>query len=136
MVARRIVFAQPEDRLGSEIARLMMEPSETRERLSNNTFVWRKDDDPVGCLELALEAAPAGEAAESKLRAAVKTGNIGGYTDSEQLDNAVLNGAMSDEDASVLRRFMVDDFPQDIGRNASESPREASVTPLDGTYSG
>ena len=84
IVIRLIVFpwgrvlSEPEDRLGSEIAQLMMEPSETRERLSNNTFVWRKEDDPVGCLELALEAAPAGEAAESKLRAAINAGNIGG----------------------------------------------------------
>ena len=37
-----------------------MEPSETRERKSDNSFVWRKEDDPVGSLELALEAAPAG----------------------------------------------------------------------------
>jgi acyl-CoA dehydrogenase len=138
------VYSEPEDRLGSEIARIMMEPSEARERLSDNTFVWRKQDDPVGCLELALEAAPAGEAAESKLRSAIKAGNIGGYTESEQLDNAISSGAMTEDDASALRRFwtlrrqciMVDDFPKDIGRNIVASPHDASVAPLDGTYSG
>lgn len=138
------VYSEPEDQLGSEIARIMMEPSEARERLSDNTFVWRKQDDPVGCLELALEAAPAGEAAESKLRSAIKAGNIGGYTESEQLDNAISSGAMTEDDASALRRFwtlrrqciMVDDFPKDIGRNIVASPHDASVAPLDGTYSG
>jgi acyl-CoA dehydrogenase len=137
------VFSEPEDRLGSEIARLMMEPSETRERLSDNSFVWRKEDDPVGCLELALEAAPAGEAAETKLRAVIKADNIDGFTESEQLDNALHSGAMTDEEANALRRFwklrrrciMVDDFPKEIGRNNRESPHDAVVTPLDGTYS-
>jgi acyl-CoA dehydrogenase len=137
------VFSEPEDRLGSEIARLMMEPSETRERLCNNSFVWRKEDDPVGCLELALEAAPAGEAAETKLRAVIKADNIDGFTESEQLDNALHSGAMTDEEANALRRFwklrrrciMVDDFPKEIGRNTRESPPDAGVTPLDGTYS-
>jgi acyl-CoA dehydrogenase len=137
------VFSEPEDRLGSEIAHLMMEPSEARERLCDNTFVWLKEDDPVGCLELALEAAPAGEAAEAKLRAAIKNGDIGGYTESEQLDNALHSGSMTDEDASALRRFwklrqqciMVDDFPREIGRNTQELRDDATVTPLDGTYS-
>lgn len=137
-------FSEPEDRLGSEIAQLMMQPSEARERLTNNTFVWRKEEDPVGCLELALEAVPAGEAAEEKLRAAIKSGDIGGHTESEQLDNALNSGAMTQDDADVLRRFwhlrrlciMVDDFPKDIGRNARASAQGATVTPLDGTYSG
>ena len=138
------VFSEPEDRLGSEIAALMMEPSAARDRLTDNTFIWRKEDDPVGCLELALEAAPAGEAAETKFRAAIKSGDIGGYTESEQLDNAINGGAMTEDDAKALRRFwklrrqciMVDDFPKDIGRNARVSPDEATVRPLDGTYSG
>jgi hypothetical protein len=138
--------------LGEQIAnreysvelRQLIETLEWSASLSDNTFVWRKQDDPVGCLELALEAAPAGEAAESKLRSAIKAGNIGGYTESEQLDNAISSGAMTEDDASALRRFwtlrrqciMVDDFPKDIGRNIVASPHDASVAPLDGTYSG
>jgi hypothetical protein len=121
----------------------MMEPSDARDRLTNDIFIWRKEEDPVGCLELALEAAPTGEAAESKFRTAIKSGDIGGYTASEQLDNAVKSGAMTKDDENVLRRFwqlrrqciMVDDFPKDIGRNARVSPDKATVTPLDGTYS-
>jgi hypothetical protein len=50
---------------------------------------------------------------------------------------------MTDEEANALRRFwklrrrciMVDDFPKEIGRNNRESPHDAVVTPLDGTYS-
>jgi acyl-CoA dehydrogenase len=118
-------FSAPEDRIGTEIARLMMQPSEARDRLTNNTFVWRREDDPVGCLELALDAVPEGEAAEAKLRALVKAGKVEGYTESEQLEQAVEAGEFGADDAAALRRFwtlrriciMVDDFPHDVGRN-------------------
>ncbi len=139
------VYSAPGDRLGTEIARLMMQPSEARERLTNNTFVWRKEDDPVGCLELALDAVAAGEAAESKLRALVKAGSVAGYTESEQLERAVEAGELAEDDVVALRHFwklrrsciMVDDFPRDFGRHASgETSGQAEVTALDGTYSG
>ena len=73
----------------------------------------------------------------------IKADNIGGFTESEQLDNALHSGAMTDEEANALRLFwklrrrciMVDDFPKEIGRNTRESPHDAVVTPLDGTYS-
>jgi len=120
------VFAPPRDRLGVDIARLMMESGEARERLSNNTFVWRREDDPVGCLELAMDAVAGGEAAETKLRTLIKAGTVDAYTDEEKLDQAVANGALDDAEAIALRRFwelrrrciMVDDFEHDIGRNA------------------
>jgi acyl-CoA dehydrogenase len=140
-------FSAPDDRIGTEISRLMMQPSEARERLTNNTFVWRKENDPVGCLELALEAVPEGEAAEAKLRALVKAGTVDGYSERQQLDRAVQAGEFAPDDAAVLRRFwklrrnciMVDDFPRDVGRNEREgtttSPGE-EVAALDGTYSG
>jgi acyl-CoA dehydrogenase len=138
------VFSEPQDRLGAEIARLMMQPSEARDRLTNNTFVWRKEDDAVGCLELALDAVADGEAAEAKLRALVKAGTVTAYTEGEQLELAVAAGALAESEALVLRRFwklrrrciMVDDFAHDIGRNIRQtSANKAPVAALDGTYS-
>ncbi len=137
------VFDWPGDELGHKIGQLMMEPSQARDRLTNNTFVPRHQDDPVGCLELAFEAAPSGDAAEAKLRSAAKAEVVSGFTDEERLASAVEKGALTQEEAAALRRFwslrraciMVDDFPHDIGR-AAATPREtATVTPLDGTYS-
>ena len=139
------VFRAPEDRLGTEIAQLMMRESETRDRLTNNTFVWRKEDDPVGCLELALEAAPESEEIERKLRGLVKAGKVGGNTESEQLDQAVAAGEISAAEMSALRRFqalrrrciMVDDFPPEVGRNARQAAAEHQmVAARDGTYDG
>ncbi len=136
------VFTPPQDRLGSEIARLMMESCEARERLTSNTFVWRTESDPVGCLELALDAAEAGEAAEAKLRSAVKAGTVSAYTDAGQLELALSAGALDEAETAALRRFrelrrrciMVDDFAHDIGRNAQQTSSEkAPVVALDGT---
>lgn len=138
------VFTGPDDQLGSAVARLMMEPSETRDRLTNNTFIWRNEDDPVGCLELALEAVAEGEAVETKLRNLAKTGAVEGYTEGEQLESAVATAQLAEAEASALRRFwtlrrrciMVDDFSHDIGRNARQpAPERAAAEALDGTYS-
>jgi acyl-CoA dehydrogenase len=121
------VFKAPHDRLGHEIAKLMMEPGEARDRLTANTFIYRREEDPVGRLELALEAAPAADAIEAKLRAAAKAATVSGWTDEERLDSAVDKGILSREEATTLRRFwnlrraciMVDDFPQEVGRAAA-----------------
>lgn len=137
------VFAAPHDDLGHAIARIMMEPSQARDRLVNNTFVWLDESDPVGRLELALEATPAGETVEAKLRSAARAGIVSGYTDQAQLEQAVRQGVITQDEAAALRRFwklrrdciMVDDFPHDIGRIASVPKATATVTALDGTYS-
>jgi len=138
-------FTPPDDRLGSAIARVMMQSCEARERLANNTFVWRTESDPVGCLELALDAVADGEAAEAKLRALVKAGTVAAYTEAGQIEQALAAGALDAIEAAALRRFrdlqrrciMVDDFDNDIGRNVRQaSPRKASVVALDGTTAG
>ena len=139
------VFAPPGDKLTSAIAQLMMESGEARERLVNNTFVWRREDDPVGCLELALESVAAGEAAEAKLRVLVKAGKVDAYTEDEQLEQALADGVLDAEDGAALKRFrelrrrciMVDDFEHDIGRrDRREDARAVALTALDGTHNG
>jgi acyl-CoA dehydrogenase len=138
-------FTAPQDRLSTEIARLMMQPSESRDRLTNNTFVWRREDDPVGCLELALEAVPEGEEAEAKLRGLVRSGSVTGYTEEAQLEQALAAGEFSEEEAALLRRFrvlrrnciMVDDFPIDVGCNVDLAQGgQAQMPARDGTYDG
>ena len=128
------VFDAPGDELGHWIARLMMEPSAARDRLTSNIFIQRREDDPVGRLELALEAAPAADVIEAKLRAAARAGTATGLTDEARLDLAVDKGILDRDEAAALRRFwtlrraciMVDDFPQDIGRAAA---RESAPAP-------
>ena len=118
----------------------MLESSPTRERVTSNVFVMRHENDPVGRLELALLAAPAGEATEGKIRSAMKAGVITGLTEPARVASAVEKGIISAVEASQFQQFsalrhgciMVDDFPHDIGRlQATREP--ASVTSFGST---
>jgi Acyl-CoA dehydrogenase, C-terminal, bacterial type len=100
-------------------------------------FVLRHEDDPVGRLELAMQAAPAGEATEAKIRSAMKAGVIAGLTEQARIAAAVEKGIISTGEGAQFQQFsalrrgciMVDDFPHDIGRvQTVRAP--ASVTTL------
>jgi acyl-CoA dehydrogenase len=125
-------FAPPHDYLGHQIATLLLESTQTRERLTANVFVPRQEDDPVGRLELALQAAPAAEATEAKIRSAMRAGVISGLTEETRTAAAIGKGIISTEEAAQFRRFsalrraciMVDDFPHDVGR--AQAVREAA----------
>jgi hypothetical protein len=116
---------------------LLLESSPTRDRLTSNVFVLRHQDDPVGRLELAMQAAPAGEATESKIRSATRAGVISGLTEEVRIVAAIEKGIISTGEATQFRQFsalrrgciMVDDFPRDIGRTQI-AHEPASVTAL------
>ncbi len=117
-------FSAPRDHLGHEIAKLLLEHSATRERLTSNVFLLRHEDDPVGRLELAMQAAVAGEATEARIRNAVRAGVVDGMTEQARVMAAVEKGIISPSEATQFQQFsklrrsciMVDDFPHDIGR--------------------
>jgi acyl-CoA dehydrogenase len=121
------VFSAPSDHRGHQVARLLLEPSQARDRLTANMFLHKHEDDPVGRLELAMQAAPAGEAVEAKIRNAAKAGVISGFTEESRTASALEKGIISAEEAAQYRRFgalrraciMVDDFPHDVGRMQS-----------------
>jgi len=102
--------------------RLLLEPSQARARLTANMFCTTTRR-PGGRLELAMQAAPAGEAVEAKIRNAAQAGVISGFTEDSRTASAVEKGIISAEEAapipalSALRRacIMVDDFPHDVG---------------------
>ncbi len=141
-VLRRMIFplgrpyVVPSDKLGHKIATIMITPSETRERLTRNTFVDRSnEEDPLGALELALEASVAAEAIETKLRAAQKSGKLSARVPNEIIAQALAAGVVSHDEADLLARrdalrakvIRVDDFPQDFGIGNAE----AHVRPAD-----
>src|SRR6266581_779158 len=72
---RRIIFPRgrdyvvPSDRLGHEVARILIAPSAAGDRLTAGAYVAKSETDPLGCLEAALEAAIEAEAVEQKIRA-------------------------------------------------------------------
>jgi acyl-CoA dehydrogenase len=129
-ILRRLVFPKgltleaPSDAMGHKVAKLMLEPSEARDRLTRGIYSPRREDDAVGCLEIALDAAIAAEAVQAKLRAGKKSGLIDGRTADDLTERALEKGVITVADMEILRRakqltrkvIMVDDFPQDFGR--------------------
>ncbi len=130
---RRLVFPKgltliaPSDEMGHNVARLLLEPSAVRDRLTLGMYLPNKEDDVVGRLEFALRAAIAAEEVQTKIRNARKAGAIDGKSSEEQAKQALDLGLISAADLEVLARakalnrevIKVDDFPQDFGRSAS-----------------
>jgi acyl-CoA dehydrogenase len=102
------------DRLGHEVAKLMLSPSETRDRLTAGMFFERSEDDPVGLMELALEKVIAFEPIERKLGTVVNTSNM-----EKVLAKGLADGVINELEAETVREAMaitteaiaVDDFP-------------------------
>jgi acyl-CoA dehydrogenase len=125
-------FSAPSDALGQEVARLLIAPSATRDRLSAGIHLPRAESDPLGCLEAALEAAIRSEPIEAKIRAAQKSGLLGEGAPEELAQAAFAAKAISGEELSLLKRaaqlrnevIRVDDFPQDLGRSEAIRPTQ------------
>ena len=125
---RRILFplgrpyVVPSDALGHEVAKLLIEPSATRDRLTAGTYLAKGEADILGTLELALEAAIAAEPIERKVRDAQKAGRIGGEQGEALARAALAAGILAPEEHATLVRaarlrdaaIRVDDFPPDL----------------------
>jgi acyl-CoA dehydrogenase len=126
-------YVVPSDQLGHTVAKLLIEPSATRDRLTAGMFVSSSEENPVGAIELALAATLAAEPIEAKIRDAVKAGRLSVKAREDRIASAQAAGIISAEEASALRRAQrlvdkvvrVDDFPPDLG--ASEMRVSAAV---------
>jgi acyl-CoA dehydrogenase len=141
-VMRGIVFPLgrpyviPSDKLGHDVAKLLLEPSATRDRLTAGMHLPTTGSDPVSLIERALAATLESEPIEARIRAAAKEGRfdaklppgsgLEGLLERAQAANVVT----ADEAQRVLaarelvaKVIRVDDFPQDLG--ASEMQLDA-----------
>jgi acyl-CoA dehydrogenase len=131
---RRVVFPLgrpyqvPSDQLGHEVARLLLEPSGTRDRLTADMYLSPCADDPVALADRALVAALAAEPVEAKLRTAMRDGRLDaklppGAGLDELVTRAQAAGVLTGAEGSALlaardltaKVIRVDDFPQDLG---------------------
>ncbi|MDH5485818.1 MAG: acyl-CoA dehydrogenase, partial [Gammaproteobacteria bacterium] len=64
------------DKLGHKVARLLLEPSDTRDRLTRNIYWTENKDDAMGRLEYAFKRVLAAEDSERKIRDAMRIGLI------------------------------------------------------------
>jgi acyl-CoA dehydrogenase len=147
-VMRRVVFPLgrpyviPSDKLGHDVARLLIEPSETRDRLTAGVYLSQSSDNPLSQIERSLAAAIAAEPIEAKLRAAIKAGRIDAKLapgdGADALDaRAVDAGVITAAEAAALAKarelaadvIRVDDFAQDLGASDFKpAPAAVQVT--------
>ena len=136
-------YEVPADDLGHAVASLLIAPSATRDRLTANMHLAKSEDNAVGIVELALDAAIAAEPVEAKVRAALKAGTVaapnysGGGTALAAARHAREAGLISADELALLERrdtlrdaaVRVDDFPQDF-RNELPAAAELASAPL------
>lgn len=103
-------YVAPSDALGHDVAKRLIEPSATRDRLTAGMYLPQNEaeavNDAVGLVELALAATLAAESAEAKLRAAVKAQKLGAgktaINERERLYQAQQAGVLTSEEVALI----------------------------------
>ena len=139
LLLRRVVvfplgrpYVVPSDKLGHQVAELLLSPSPTRDRLTSDVHLPTDVEEPVGALEAALAATIAAEPVEALLKEARRLGRfdpkvlVSGDVD-EIWRVALQAGVISEQDYALVERrnqlrnkvIRVDDFPYDLGLKAA-----------------
>ena len=124
-LVRLIIFpfglphTEPSDKIVKAVARLLLDESECRDRLTHGVFISDRDD-ATGrvnkAFHLVLEAAPAERAIKNALKTSVNFENYEGL-----VKRATESGVITEEQATMVRlaqqacalAIAVDDFPQE-----------------------
>jgi acyl-CoA dehydrogenase len=135
---RGLTYSAPSDRLGSELAAIVMNPGEARDQLC--TFIYKAEEshNPLGQLQAALRLAPMCEAIEKRIRVeGVKSGRVTALDVPERIEQALAAEIISPAEAESLRaydaRIMdiigVDDFAAHELAAQAEPPIENRLKP-------
>ncbi|WP_440995681.1 acyl-CoA dehydrogenase [Arhodomonas sp. SL1] len=93
----------PSDALGAQVARTLMEPGASRDRLLAGIHISDDREDPTGAVEhalrLTIEAAPI----EQRLRRAVRRGELSVRWDEDEVEVAVAAGLLDGDEAERIR---------------------------------
>ena len=122
----------PSDRLGHRAASLLMNPSETRDRMGEGVFLTPCANNPAGRINAALPRAIAIEPVERKFLKLVKSGELSARDTAAQLQEAQLKGLLTGEEiaqlhelqAIVLDAISVDDMDPSELRSAVQERRQ------------
>jgi acyl-CoA dehydrogenase len=126
---RGLTYFPPSDRLGRDIADLIMNPTAARERLTRHIYKTQETNNPLGLLQEALILSTMAESLEKRVRVeGVKTGRVTALDLPGQISEALHLGILSEAEAAVLRDYdakvsnliNVDDFaPHELGVGSS-----------------
>ncbi len=119
-------YAVPSDRIGHQVAKLLISPSAARDRLTAETYLPTDANEAIGALEQALAATIEAEPIEAKIRAAEKSGTFADLPEANVRDlahAAFAAGVVTVTEYALLKRrnelrdivIHVDDFPHDFG---------------------
>lgn len=125
---------KPDDQLGHQLARILIEPNETRSRLTRLVYKKAGENCPLGRTEEAFLKICAAEELERKVMRAVKENVLKSLTLLEQIDEAFTLGILSDKEAQQLQEaelarqevIKVDDFnDEDLRRPMPTKPAQS-----------
>lgn len=129
----RTYFA-PSDELGQKVVELIINPTESRERLCDGIYKTREAGNPLGLLQEALEMAVELEPLQRRIRQAVREGKIADVDLPLQVDQALETNILStaeaqrlwDYDAKVMSLIAVDDFAtEELGARNQPAAKKA-----------
>jgi len=131
-------YVVPSDRCGHEVARLLIEPSATRDRLTAGVYLPKSESDVIGAIEAAVEATLAAEPIEARIRDAQKSGTLKIKVGEDRPAAAQAAGVINAEELTVVRRakrlldqiVRVDDFAQDLGVSEMRPPAVTGAAPM------
>ena len=107
-------YRRPSDRLGHKVAKILMSPSEARDRLTRGAYWNRNPNDPIGRMEVALDKVLAAEPVEAKLQKA-----LGIKLNVTNLDDAIARG---------VKEGVIDDMEVELLREGAEATLQAILT--------
>jgi acyl-CoA dehydrogenase len=120
-------YSAPSDELGQEIVELIINPSPTRERLTDGAYKTLEPSNQLGLLQQTMEMAERIKPIERRVFDARRAGEINAEDTPGQIDEAQLKGIITAAEADDIRAFDrkvmevtgVDDFdPSELRRQA------------------
>jgi acyl-CoA dehydrogenase len=118
-------YSAPSDELGQQIVELIINPTATRERMTDGAYKTVEPGNPLGLLQEALELAEQVKPLERRVFDARRAGDISADDTPGQIDEAERKGIITAVEAASIRAFDervleltgVDDFdPRDLER--------------------
>lgn len=109
----------PDDSMGHKLARHLMHPNDSRDRLGANSYLVDDGHNNYGLLETALEKCLRAEPIEKKMAEAIRKGELDDESVDDLTDQALKANVISAAEAAILREandyrdqiVAVDDFP-------------------------
>ena len=95
-------YRPPSDVLGSAVARGLLEDRDARLNLTAGIYVPKPDEPGLGHLEAALDHAVAALAVETKIRDAIRLGQLDKAPGNEQLERAIEAGIVTPEERQLI----------------------------------